>query len=78
MASTDQVSLFLLFSGPGLSMISVHTDCETPLGLENEEVGASDISATSTFNVPNEDYSPKLGRLNNKVSNQFGISYKGN
>ncbi|XP_015767871.1 PREDICTED: EGF-like repeat and discoidin I-like domain-containing protein 3 [Acropora digitifera] len=27
--------------------------------------------------VPNEDYSSTLGRLNNKVSTQFGISYKG-
>ena len=58
-------------------MISIHTDCETPLGLENGDVKASDISATSTYTVPNEDYSPTLGRLNNKVFNQFGISYKG-
>lgn len=58
-------------------MISVHSDCETPLGLENGEVKASDTQATSTYTLPNEDYSPTLGRLNNKVFNQFGISYKG-
>ena len=58
-------------------MISIHTDCETPLGLENGDVRASDTSATSTYTVPNEDYSPTLGRLNNKVFNRFGISYKG-
>ncbi|XP_067054992.1 protocadherin Fat 4-like [Acropora muricata] len=63
--------------GPGQSVISVHTECGTPLGLENGDVKASDIRATSTYMVPNEDYSSTLGRLNNKVSTQFGISYKG-
>jgi len=59
-------------------MIAIDTDCETPLGLENGDVRASDTSATSTYTaVPNEDYSPTLGRLNNKVFNQFGILYKG-
>ncbi|XP_078366665.1 protocadherin Fat 4-like [Oculina patagonica] len=63
--------------GPGQSIISIHTECETPLGLENGDVRASDTRATSTYTVPNEDYSPTQGRLNNKVFNQFGISYKG-
>ena len=65
------------FSGPGQSVVSINTECESPLGLESGGVKASDTTATSTYTVPNEDYSPTLGRLNNKVSNQFGISYKG-
>ena len=69
--------ILLFTQGPGQSVISVHTECGTPLGLENGDVKASDIRATSTYMVPNEDYSSTLGRLNNKVSTQFGISYKG-
>lgn len=67
----------VFFSGPGQSVVSINTECESPLGLESGGVKASDTTATSTYTVPNEDYSPTLGRLNNKVFNQFGISYKG-
>ena len=69
--------LLCFFSGPGESVVSINTECESPLGLESGGVKASDTTATSTYTVPNEDYSPTLARLNNKVFNQFGISYKG-
>ncbi|XP_068723113.1 protocadherin Fat 4-like isoform X1 [Montipora capricornis] len=63
--------------GPDQTVVSIHTECDTPLGLENGDVKASNIQATSTYEIPNEDYSPTLGRLNNQVFNRFGISYKG-
>lgn len=58
-------------------MISINKDCATPLGLTNGDIRASDITATSSYTVPNEDYSPTQGRLNNKPFNQAGITYKG-
>ena len=58
-------------------MISVNADCETPLGMQSGDVKASDVSASSTLMVPDEDYSPTQGRLNNKPSILSGVNFKG-
>ncbi|XP_048580487.1 cadherin-23-like isoform X2 [Nematostella vectensis] len=63
--------------GPGLKMIAVNTACATPLGLVSGDIKASDMTATSTYTVPNEDYSPTQGRLNNQPFNKAGVFYKG-
>lgn len=70
------MTLFILL-GPGLKMVPINKDCATPLGLSSGEIKSSQITASSSFIVPNEDYSPTQGRLNNQPFNQAGVTFKG-
>ena len=45
--------------------------------MQSGDVKASDVSASSTLMVPDEDYSPTQGRLNNKPSILSGVNFKG-
>ena len=68
---------FEFILGPGLKMVSVNAKCDTPLGMESGEVGASDVTASSTLVVPDEDYSATQGRLNNKPLRLNGVNFQG-
>ena len=48
-----------------------------PLGLENEIVLASDMTASSTYSELNKDFSATQGRLNNQPRTLSGIEYQG-
>lgn len=58
-------------------MVPINKDCATPLGLSSGDVRASDITSSSIYIVPNEDYSPTQARLNNQPFNQAGVTFKG-
>lgn len=58
-------------------MIAINKDCSTPLGLADGDVKASGMSASSIYVVPNEDYAPTQGRLNNQPIKQSGVTFKG-
>ena len=58
-------------------VISLKTDCTTPLGLERGDIKSSDMTATSELKISDEDYSPTQGRLNALPFTNAGVDHKG-
>ena len=58
-------------------MVAVDNSCFMPLGLEDVTVAANEMTASSTYSLPNQNFNPTQGRLNNKPSTLSGIDYQG-